>query len=78
MNDYIRLATVGSTTAPFGRRTTKNIWCNGPLTASEKQISQMERELSDIPAFPVRRPGRDKVVVIKSAAISAAFSLVTA
>jgi len=59
-----------------GRRTTKNIWCNGPLIASKKQISQTERALPGNSAFPVLQAGRGKKVVIKSAAILATFSLV--
>jgi len=48
------------------------------LIVSEKQISQNGTALSEIPAFPVLRPVGDKKVVIKSAAISEAFSMVTA
>ena len=37
---YSRFSTLGSTTVPSGRRTTKNICRIGPLVVSEKETSQ--------------------------------------
>ena len=39
-NHYSRFATLGSTTVPSGKRTTKNICRIGPLVVSEKETSQ--------------------------------------
>jgi hypothetical protein len=39
-NDYNRFDTLGSTTLPSGKTTTKNICRSGPLIASEKHTSQ--------------------------------------
>jgi hypothetical protein len=40
-NAYSRFTTLGSTTVLSGNRTTKNIWRNGPFTASEKQTNRL-------------------------------------
>jgi hypothetical protein len=75
---HSRFSTLGTTTVPSGSRTTKNICLIGPLIVSEKQISQngtgicpklLSLQCSDLYVIKV---------VMKTAAISAAFSFVTA
>jgi hypothetical protein len=57
---YIRLSTLGSTTVPSGRRTTKYICFSGPSPYLKSRSARTEPDCSEAPGFPGLRPVRGK------------------